>query len=220
MLPVVFTLAGCIPPTVYGLRFDGSMAENSELALTGGYYPDQASSGNSPADASVLGLQGRQRLGNNVTAALTAGAAPGTLEDSLFGNAELDIQGRLLDEKPLTLAVSGGLSAIGTPDGAQLNLLAGFQFGVVASRHLGSDFRPFVAAKINPVFGGGSAIYPWLTAGGGLTWRPVVAPGTRALFAAEVFGLHGFGADLENATDITTWGVGLQAGASFGNENW
>lgn len=219
MLLVLFALTGCVPATVYGLRFDGTMAENSELAAVAAYYPEFAAEQENVGDASLVGLQGRQRLGNDITASLVVGTAPGTFADSPYANAELDVQGRILNEKPLTIMLSGGLSAVATPDAAQLNLLAGFQVGAVVSRHVGADLRPFLGAKLNPVFGGDNQLYPWITAGGGLTWRPVVAPGTRMLLGAEAYVLHGVGVDLMEHTDATTWGAGLQLGASFGNEH-
>lgn len=195
------------------------MAENSELAAVAAYYPEFAAEGENPADASLVGLQGRQRLGNNVTASLMAGAAPGTFGDTPYANLELDIQGRILDERPITVMVSGGVSAVGTPEAANLNVVGGVQFGTVLSRHVGANLRPFLGAKVNPVFGGDNQLYPWITAGGGLTWRPVVAPGTRALLGVEAYALHGVGVDLLEGTDAKTWGVGLQLGASFGNEH-
>ena len=195
------------------------MAENSEIALVGGHYPDLADPAASALDATITGLQGRQRLGKDVTASLAFGVAPGSLDDGPSMGGELEVQGRVLDEKPITVGLTGGLSAIGTPDAESLGLIGGFSVGAAVSRGLPADLRPFLAFKLNPVFGGG-ALYPWITTGGGLTWRPVVAPGTRGLLGIEAFYMHGFGANLSEDTpsDIATWGAMAQVGAAFGNE--
>lgn len=193
------------------------MAENSELAAVAAYYPEFAVEQDNPADASLVGLQGRQRLGNDVTASLVVGGAPGTFDYNPYANIELDLQGRILDEKPITVMLIGGVSAVGTPTAADLSLVGGFQVGAVVSRHVGANLRPFLGAKLNPV-GSGGELFPWITAGGGLTWRPVIAPGTRALIGLEAYALHGIGVDSFHGKDATTWGAGLQLGASFGNE--
>ena len=219
MILTTLLLASCIPPSTYGLRFDGSMAENSEIAAVGGYYPDLSASGDSTLDASILGIQGRQRIGNDVTASLSVGAAPGSGNSAPYLGGELEVQGRVVNDKPVTIGLTGGLSVIGNPDAESLGLISGFSVGTVVSRGLPADLRPFIAAKLNPVFGG-ATLYPWVTTGGGLTWRPVIAQGTRGLLGLEAFYMHGFNADLsaKQAADISTWGGMIQVGASFGNE--
>jgi hypothetical protein len=202
------------------------MAENSEIAAVGAVYPQFVDDNYSVGDATLLGLQGRQRLAEGLTASVVVGAAPGTFADSPYAGAEFDLQGRLLDEAPITLSLSGGISAIGTPQAEQLNLMAGVQAGLTVSRHLGANLRPYLGARFNPVFGGGGELYPWLTAGGGVSWRPIIAPGTRGLLALEAYASHGWGVSFFDtaatggeATDLDSWALLLHLGASFGNEH-
>ena len=222
----------CVPATVYGMRFDGSMPVNSELSAVGGVFPGSSSKdGASLADTTVAGLEGRQRLGKDIALELSAGLPPASLDsESVYGVAELEVQGRILNERPLTLSVLGGISTftsisaeeVGTP-------LLGAQVGAVASHRFEGAIRPYAGFKVNPVGSLGDKVYWWFTYGGGVSWRPKIDDSTRGLLALEASGYHGFGTGytvtgaegldvtLGDPTDQTTWGLMLQLGASFGD---
>lgn len=206
----------CVPAAVYGLRFDGSMPQNSEISAVGGVFPGSMGEDLTLADTSVAGLVGRQRLGNEIAVAVAGGFAPSSLDGSPAGVVELELQGRVLNEAPVTLSVLGGLDAYGQVDAE--SLMFGAHAGAIVSRRLPGSIRPYAGVKINPVYNPGDAVYPWLQYGGGVSWRPRLDPSTRGLLAVEASGYHGFGADLVTPGDIVTWGMMVQVGASFGNE--
>jgi hypothetical protein len=215
---LLWTVAsGCVPAAVYGIRFDGGVPQATELAVVGGAFPGSVGEGSTLADTTVVGLQGRQRVGGDVALAFAAGVATGTLDGNAVGAAEIEVQGRVLREAPVTLSVLGGVDGFAQEGGE--SILLGVHAGAVVSRAIGGDVRPFFGVKVNPVLNVGEVVYPWLQYGGGVSWRPRLAPATRGLLALEASGYRGFGADLVAEADIVTWGAMLQVGASFGNED-
>jgi hypothetical protein len=209
--------SGCVPAAVYGMRFDGGMAEVTELAAVGGVFPGSTSEEFVLADTAVMGLQARQRIGENATLSMAAGAALGTLADNAAGAGEVEVQWRVLDDAPVTLSLLGGIDGFVQAEGDSIML--GVHAGAVLSRDVGARVRPYVGVKINPILNVGDELFPWLQYGGGLSWRPRLAPATRGLFAVEASGYRGFGADLVNDQDLVTWGVMASVGASFGNDD-
>lgn len=212
---MLLLLLGCIPPGAYGLRFDGSMPQNSEFAAVAGMFPGSEGPDVTLGDTTVLGLQGRQRIGRDVAVELAAGFAPATAEGDLAGAAEIEVQGRLLRDAPLTVSLTGGVDVYGQVEAD--SLLFGFDVGAVVSRGLPADLRPYLGVKLNPMLQPGGDVIPWLQYGGGVSWRPAIEEGTRGLVALEASGYQGFSANALESTDIVTWGLMLQLGASFGS---
>lgn len=209
--------AGCVPAAVYGLRFDGGMPEATELSAVGGVFPGFAGAAMPLADTAVVGFQGRQRLSEGVAVALAGGVAAGSLEGNPVGVVEIEVQGRVLDEAPVTLSLLGGVDGYGQV-GNEGGLI-GVHAGLVVSRHVGGDVRPYLAAKVNPILNVGDEVFPWVQYGGGLSWRPELTPAARGLLALEASGYRGFGANLSDREDLVMWGMMLQVGASFGNRS-
>jgi hypothetical protein len=212
---MILLLLGCVPPGVYGMRFDGSMPQTTEFAAVGGLFPGSQGEDVSLADTTVAGLQVRQRLGRDVAVELAGGVAPASASGNLAGAAELEVQGRILRDAPVTLAVTGGLDVYGQVDAE--SLLWGVDVGAVVSRQLPGDLRPYFGVKVNPMIQPGDGLYPWLQYGGGLSWRPRLEESTRGLLALEASGYHGFSANVLDDSDIVTWGLMLEVGASFGS---
>lgn len=212
---MLLLLLGCVPAGVYGLRFDGSMPVNSEFAAVGGVFPGSTGKDLPLGDTLVTGLQVRQRVTRDVAVEVAGGVAPASGEDALAGSVEVEVQGRILRDAPVTLSLTGGLNAYGQVDADSLTF--GADVGAVVSRGLPGDLRPFAAVKVNPMYAPGDGVYPWFQYGGGLSWRPELVEGTRGLVALEASGYHGFGANVLDDTDIVTWGVMMQLGASFGS---
>ncbi len=212
---MVVLLLGCVPAAVYGLRFDGSMPLSTELSAVGGVFPGSAGDTLPLLDTAVLGVQGRQRLGRDVAVQLSGGTATASLDGDPVGVLELEVQGRLLREAPVTLSVRGGIDAYGQWEAE--SVMFGVHGGAVVSRHLGAQVRPYLGFTVNPVLNPGDRFYPWLQYGGGVSWRPWLGDATRGLVALEATGYRGFGADVLNDADIVTWGAMLQVGASFGS---
>lgn len=212
---MLLVLLGCVPAGVYGLRFDGTMPLNTEAAVVGGVFPGAASDTMPLSDTAVVGLQGRQRLGRDVAVQLGAGVAATSLDAAPVGVAELELQGRVLREAPVTLSLRGGVDMYGQWDAESVTF--GLHGGAVVSRHVGAQVRPYAGFTVNPMLVPGDGVYPWFQYGGGVSWRPHLDESTRGLLALEVSGYHGFGADVLDHEDLTTWGLMLQLGASFGN---
>lgn len=214
-------LLGCVPPSVIGLRTDGTMPVNSELSAGWGAFPTMAeNAGNPLVDYSVAGLQARQRLSNRVAFSTSVGAVPSVLDQQVAGAGDAELQVQILAHQPVDLQLSVGLDAyvLGKPDDLLAGgFAAGVHTGLTLSRALPADLHPFVGTKLNPVFVDGQP-YPWLQLGGGLSWRPALDGGTRGLLHVEATHYEGFGADLTAAkpADIRTWGFLVLAGASFG----
>jgi hypothetical protein len=228
---MLLLLAACVPPTVYGLRFDGTMPANTELSAGGAVFPDMAddSAGTTLADATVVGLEGRQRLGNDVGVAIVAGTAP-----ALFDSGDvpfvggLELQGRILQQRPVTVALLGGLD--GYVDFDAPSLTSGVHLGAVVSRGLPLNLRPYLGVQVNPVIVE-LQMYPWFLYSTGLSWRPTVTTSTRGLVLLEGTVYQGIGTSFSGTTtlasgtvmgpvpeDILTWGLLLQVGASFGSD--
>lgn len=212
---MLLLLLGCVPAAVYGLRFDGSMPVTSELSAVGGVFPGSAGDELPLLDTSVAGVQGRQRLGRDVAVQLAGGVAASSLDSDPIGVLELELQGRVLREAPFTLSLRGGVDAYGQWEAE--SLMFGFHGGAVVSKELGADLRPYAGVTVNPVYNPGDRLYPWVQYGGGVSWRPWLDESTRGLLALECSGYHGFEADVLDGEDITTWGMMLQVGASFGS---
>lgn len=216
-MTLLLLAAGCVPAAVYGIRFDGGMPQASELSAVGGVFPGSTGDGLPLGDTAVVGLQGRQRIGENVALAMAAGVATASIEENTAGAGELEVQWRVLHDAPLTLSLLGGVDGFVQADSDSVML--GVHGGAVVSRNLGAQVRPYFGVKVNPILNAGEEVFPWLQYGGGLSWRPRLAPATRGLLALEASGYRGFGADLVNDRDIVTWGLMLQVGASFGNDD-
>lgn len=212
---MVLLLLGCVPAAVYGLRFDGTMPVNTELSAVGGVFPGSAGDDLPLSDTTVTGLQGRHRLGRDVAVELGAGVAAASLDSDPVGVVELEVQGRVLREAPVTLSLRGGVDMYGQWDAE--SVMFGVHGGAVVSRNIGADVRPYAGFTLNPVYNPGDELVPWFQYGGGVSWRPALDQGTRGLLALEVSGYHGFGADVLDGEDLTTWGLMLQVGATFGN---
>ncbi len=210
-------LLACVPAAVYGLRFDGSMPMTTELSAVGAAFPGAASDELSLLDTTGVGLQGRQRIGRDVAVQLSGGLAVASLDSDPTGVIEIEVQGRVLREAPVTLSVRGGVDAYGQAQGE--SLMFGVHGGAVVSRNIGANLRPYAGVTVNPVYNPGDRLYPWLQYGGGISWRPPLDAGTRGFFAVEASGYRGFGADVLNDEDIVTWGMMVQVGASFGSGN-
>jgi hypothetical protein len=222
---VLLLALGCVPPTVYGLRFDGTMAANSELSAGAAIFPDMIDeqNGSTVADSTVVGLEGRQRLGNDVTVALVAGTAPASLSEdsSAVAVGGLELQGRVLKESPVTVGIVGGLDSFMSLESPTFT--PGVHLGAVVSRGVGG-VRPYLGAQVNPVVLD-SHVYPWFLYSGGISWRPPINPATRGLLLAEASLYQGLGVGWDGeagdgttlpASDIVTWSFLIQAGVSFG----
>ncbi len=215
-------LLGCVPPSVIGLRTDGTMPLNSELSVGWGAFPSVAEDTEEPLGKyQVAGLQARQRLSNRVGFAASMGLLPAYIEQGVAGTADAELQVQLLEREPVDLQVSVGIDTYmqGTwDDGFGGGFTAGLHSGLVLSRQLPADLHPFIGTKLNPVFPGGTPT-PWLQVGGGLSWRPPIDDATRGLLHLEATHYTGFGAftyGVERPVDIETWGFLVLAGASFG----
>ncbi len=219
---VLLLLAACVPPSVIGLRSDATMPLTSELSAAWGAFPEFTEDDDyTLAEASVAGVQARQRLSNRVAFSTSFGAVPSMLDEAVWGAGDLELQVQAIAEEPVDLQVTVGVDGyvLGEPDSTP-SVALGTHLGLFLSRRLPGDLHPFLGGKINPVFVQGKP-YPWIQYGGGLSWRPVLDSATRGLLAVEASRYEGFGVNfLEEGGgdpgDIQTWGFLVQAGASFG----
>lgn len=139
---ILSLLVGCLPPTTFGVRTDGSFQAPGTVELSAG-----GGLGVPPDDAEAiegLGVQGAYA----VTPGLALTAAAAWLPDDVFG-VELGARTRLVGaEQGFSLSSVEGLSFSGVVDGEPV---FGAQGGLVGSWGLDSPLRPYLGLVLNPV---------------------------------------------------------------------
>jgi hypothetical protein len=223
-LPTLILLTGCFMPTAYGLRDDGILPPSGATEITAHVYQFAVTTASEPAPWS--GFQGRWRLGDRVglRTNISAAALPGAADTGLvLWNAEGDVLVGLTQEpaQPVTVTLSGGLSALAYFGESSVTALPALQTGFTVSRTLAGTLHPYVGMRVNPLLVGNVTI-AWVHTGAGVGWRPRLGDRVWGTFGLEGGWDHGISACAAwsgdqklGFGDCDQWSVGLYGGVTL-----
>lgn len=202
---MLLLLLACVPPTAFGLRYDGALSQGTEMSAVGMIAP----SATSPSSAAnqAEGLEVAVPISHRTSVSVAGGTLPMALgEGTVAVGGELRLATTVAEGPRGSVGVTGGVGGyfLGGPGG-------GASIGAAASRDVGHDLRPFVGLIANPVLLSRSPAALWVLGGAGLSWTPRLSPTVRLLARAEADAYGGLGTvyTLEGGTITLSEPLGL-----------